>query len=95
MPSLNFIQEQVTLERPVGGKTVLRRQFEHLLELGQLRNVTLQVMPTDRDEHAGTQGLIEVSKLADGTAVGRSDGAFNGRPVSTPRDLRSLSCAMG
>ncbi|WP_405881852.1 helix-turn-helix transcriptional regulator [Streptomyces sp. NBC_01136] len=89
-PTLGFVQEQVTLERPYGGKMVLRRQLEHLLEVARLRNVTLQVMPTDREEHAGTQGLIEVLKFQDGTAVGRSDGAFNGRPVSSPRDLRIL-----
>ncbi|ANP55589.1 transcriptional regulator with XRE-family HTH domain [Streptomyces griseochromogenes] len=94
-PTLSFVQEQVTLERPYGGKMVLRRQLEHLLEVAQLRNVTLQVMPTDREEHAGTQGLIQVLKFADGTAIGRSDGAFNGRPVSHPKDLRILELRYG
>ncbi|MFF9755519.1 Scr1 family TA system antitoxin-like transcriptional regulator [Streptomyces sp. NPDC014344] len=94
-PTLSFVQEQVTLERPYGGKTVLRRQLEHILEVAQLRNVTFQVMPTDRQEHAGSQGLIEVLKFADGTAVGRSDGAFNGRPVSSPKDLRILELRYG
>ncbi|MFF7313282.1 Scr1 family TA system antitoxin-like transcriptional regulator [Streptomyces sp. NPDC008137] len=94
-PTLSFVQEQVTLERPLGGKMVLRRQLEHLLEVGKLRNVTLQVMPTEREEHAGVQGLIEVLKFADGTAVGRSEGAFNGRPVSSPRDLRILELRYG
>ncbi|CAM5457977.1 hypothetical protein SAURM35S_09387 [Streptomyces aurantiogriseus] len=94
-PTLGFVQEQVTLERPIGGKMVLRRQLEHLLEVGQLRNVTLQVMPTDREDHAGMQGLVDVLKFADGTAIGRSDGAFNGRPVSSPRDLRILELRYG
>jgi transcriptional regulator with XRE-family HTH domain len=94
-PALCFIQEQVTLERPLGGKMVLRRQLEHLLEVGQLRNVAIQIMPTDREEHAGMHGLIEVLKFPDGTAVGRSDGAFNGRPVSSPRDLRILELRYG
>jgi hypothetical protein len=94
-PTLSFVQEQVTLERPYGGRAVLRRQLEHLLELAQLRNVTFQIMPTDREEHAGTQGLIEVLKFADGTGVGRSDGAFNARPVSNPRDLRILELRYG
>jgi transcriptional regulator with XRE-family HTH domain len=94
-PTLSFVQEQVTLERPYGGKMVLRRQLEHLLEVARLRNVTLQVMPTDREEHAGTQGLIQVLKFADGTAIGRSEGAFNGRPVSNPRDLRILELRYG
>ncbi|MEV5340304.1 helix-turn-helix domain-containing protein [Streptomyces sp. NPDC052773] len=94
-PALSFVQEQVTLERPLGGKMVLRRQLEHLLEVAKLRNVALQVMPTDREEHAGVPGLIEVLKFADGTAVGRSEGAFNGRPVSHPRDLRILELRYG
>ncbi|MEU5536714.1 helix-turn-helix transcriptional regulator [Streptomyces sp. NPDC020362] len=94
-PTLSFVQEQVTLERPYGGKMVLRRQLEHLLEVAQLRHVTLQVMPTDREEHAGTQGLIQVLKFADGTAIGRSEGAFNGRPVSSPKDLRILELRYG
>ncbi|KOU57447.1 DNA-binding protein [Streptomyces sp. MMG1533] len=94
-PTLSFVQEQVTLERPYGGKMVLRRQLEHLLEVTQLRNVTLQVMPTDREEHAGAAGRIQVLKFADGTAIGRSSGAFNGRPVSNPRDLRILELRYG
>lgn len=94
-PALCFIQEQVTLERPIGGKAVLRRQLEHLLEVGSLRNVALQVMPTDSEEHAGMNGLIEVLKFNDGTAIGRSDGAFNGRPVSNPKDLRVLELRYG
>lgn len=94
-PALSFVQEQVTLERPLGGKMVLRRQLEHLLEVGQLRTISIQVMPTDREEHAGMHGLIEVLRFSDGTGVGRSDGAFNGRPVSSPRDLRVLELRYG
>ncbi|MFJ3444796.1 helix-turn-helix domain-containing protein [Streptomyces sp. NPDC086081] len=94
-PNLSFVQEQVTLERPLGGKMVLHRQLEHLLEVAKLRNVSLQVMPTDREEHAGVPGLIEVLKFTDGTAIGRSEGAFNGRPVSSPRDLRVLELRYG
>ena len=94
-PTLGFVQEQVTLDRPIGGKMVLRRQLEHLLEVAQLRNVSLQIMPTDREDHAGMEGLIEVLKFADGTAIGRSDGAFNGRPISSPKDLRILELRYG
>ncbi|MFJ4686336.1 helix-turn-helix domain-containing protein [Streptomyces sp. NPDC088789] len=94
-PTLCFIQEQVSLERPIGGRAILRRQLEHLLELAQLRNVALQIMPTDREEHAGVNGRIQVMKFADGTAVGRSDGEFYGRPVSDPRTLRILELRYG
>ncbi|MFC3238055.1 helix-turn-helix domain-containing protein [Streptomyces nitrosporeus] len=95
LPSLSFVQEEVTLRRPVGGTMVWRRQLERLLEIGQMRNVAIQVMPTHREEHPGTGGLIEVLKFPDGSAVGRSEGAFAGRPVSDPKHLRILELRCG
>ncbi|WP_161299339.1 MULTISPECIES: helix-turn-helix transcriptional regulator [unclassified Streptomyces] len=94
-PVLSFVQEEVTLRRPVGGTMVLRRQLEHLLEAGKLRNVSIQVMPTNCEEHPGTGGRIQVLKFPDGTAVGRSEGAFAGRPVSDPKQLRILELRYG
>ncbi|NUQ96989.1 MAG: helix-turn-helix transcriptional regulator [Streptomyces sp.] len=94
-PALSFVQEEATLRRPVGGTMVWRRQLEHLLEVGQLRNVTLQVMPTNSEAHPGLSGKIEVLKFPDGTAVGRSDGAYNGRPTSDPKELRVLELRYG
>ena len=62
---------------------VLRRQLEHLLEVGQLRNVEIQVMPTDREDHAGMGGRIQVLKFGDGYGGGHVGGA-----VQQPPDLR-------
>lgn len=95
LPSLSFVREEVTLRRPVGGTMAWRRQLERLLEIGQMRNVAIQVMPTCREEHPGTGGLIEVLKFPDGSAVGRSEGAFGGRPVSDPMQLRILELRCG
>jgi transcriptional regulator with XRE-family HTH domain len=94
-PALGFVLEEATLRRRVGGTMVRRQQFERLLEVGRLNNVTLQVMPTDSVAHPGMSGRIEVLKFEDGTAVGRSDGAFSGRPTSDPRQLRILELRYG
>ncbi|MFE1950640.1 helix-turn-helix domain-containing protein [Streptomyces sp. NPDC059524] len=94
-PALSFVQEEVTLRRPIGGRAVLRGQLEHLLELGQLRTVEIQVMPTDREDHAGMSGNMDVLKFEDGTAIGRCDGLYNGRPVSDPKQLRSIELRCG
>ncbi|GHH30789.1 helix-turn-helix domain-containing protein [Streptomyces lanatus] len=94
-PELSFVLEEVTLRRPVGGKMVLRRQFEHLVELAQLPNVEIQVMPMDRWDHPGTGGRIQLLKFGDGTAVGRMDDEFGGRPVSEPKQLRILELRYG
>ncbi|MEV6760873.1 helix-turn-helix transcriptional regulator [Streptomyces sp. NPDC051105] len=95
VPELSFVLEEWTLRRPLGGRTVLRRQLEHLLEVAQLRNVELQVMPMDREEHAGVDGGIEVLKTEDGSAVGRSVAVANGRPVSDAKQLRILELRYG
>ncbi|MFF4524234.1 helix-turn-helix domain-containing protein [Streptomyces bluensis] len=94
-PSLHFVLEEAPLRRQVGGTMVWRQQLERLLEVGKLNNVTLQVMPTNADAHPGLDGRIELLKFPDGTAVGRSDGLFNGRPVSDPKQLRILELQYG
>lgn len=94
-PALSFVQEEVTLRRPIGGRSVLRRQLERLLEVGKLRNVAIQVMPTDRAEHAGMDGEIQVLRFKDGTAMGHSEGAFASRLVTDPKELRILEMRYG
>jgi transcriptional regulator with XRE-family HTH domain len=89
-PSLNFVLEEAAVRREVGGTMAWRRQLEHLREVGRLRHVTLQVMPTKSDAHPGLDGRIELLKFTDGTAAGRADGVFSGRPVSEPKQLRIL-----
>ncbi|MFF3952775.1 helix-turn-helix transcriptional regulator [Streptomyces sp. NPDC001890] len=94
-PALSFVLEEAALRRPIGGRMEWRRQLERLAEVGQLRNVSLQMMPLDCETHPGMGGEIEVLKFGDGTAVGRSSGAFNGRPVSDPKQLRILELRYG
>ncbi|WP_445280032.1 helix-turn-helix domain-containing protein [Streptomyces sp. DSM 118148] len=94
-PSLHFVMEEAPLRRQVGGTMVWRRQLERLLEVGRLNNVTLQVMPTNTEAHPGVDGKIELLKFPDGTAVGRSDGAFNGRTTTDLKQLRILELRYG
>ncbi|MFJ2442528.1 MULTISPECIES: helix-turn-helix transcriptional regulator [unclassified Streptomyces] len=94
-PSVSFVLEEAILRREVGGTMVWRRQLERLLEVGHLHNVALQVMPTKSDAHPGVDGRIEMLKFEDGTAVGRSEGAFNGRPTSDLKQLRILELRYG
>ncbi|MFD5076258.1 DUF5753 domain-containing protein [Streptomyces sp. NPDC058371] len=94
-PALSFVQEEASLRRPIGGTMLWRQQLERLLEVGLLHNVVLQVMPLNCEVHSGLDGRIEVLKFPDGTAVGRSDGAFNGRPTSDPKQLRILELRYG
>ncbi|MFF8015748.1 Scr1 family TA system antitoxin-like transcriptional regulator [Streptomyces sp. NPDC007929] len=94
-PALSFVLEEAALRRPIGGTMVWRQQLERLLEVAGLHNVVLQVMPLNCETHSGMDGKIELLKFADGSAVGRSDGAFSGRPTSDPKHLRVLELRYG
>ncbi|WP_432099432.1 helix-turn-helix domain-containing protein [Streptomyces sp. WAC 04229] len=94
-PSMHFVLEEAPLRRQVGGTMVWRRQLERLLEVGRLHYVTLQVMPTNTDAHPGLDGRIELLKFQDGAVVARSDGAFNGRPITDPKQLRIVELRYG
>ncbi|MEU9578185.1 helix-turn-helix domain-containing protein [Streptomyces chilikensis] len=94
-PSLSFVLEEAALRRQVGDAAVVRGQLEHLLRAGRLSYVTLQVMPLASGPHPGLAGRIELLKFEDGTALGRSDGAFNGRPASDPKQVRILELRYG
>ncbi|RMI90759.1 transcriptional regulator [Streptomyces sp. ZS0098] len=94
-PALSFVMEEGVLRRPIGGRAAWRGQLQRLLDVAQLHHVVLQVMPTDCETHSGLDGRIELLKFDDGTAMGRSDGAFNGRPTPDPRQLRILELRYG
>lgn len=94
-PALTFVLEQATLERAIGGREVLRRQLEHLLDLGRLRNVEIQVMPTDCEDHAGMAGQIDVLKLRDGSTIGYVEAQLMSRLITDAKDIQILELRYG
>ncbi|WP_405685275.1 helix-turn-helix transcriptional regulator [Streptomyces sp. NBC_00057] len=95
LTTLTFVQEEVTIKRPLGGRMVARRQLERLLDIGQLRNVEIQVMPTDREDHAGMGGQLQLLKFDDGTAVGHWEGQLTSRLISDPKQVRIIELRYG
>ncbi|MFF5781460.1 helix-turn-helix domain-containing protein [Streptomyces virginiae] len=94
-PLLTVVQEEAVLRRPIGGRMVLRRQLEHLLEVGRLRNVEIQVMPIAAEEHAGLAASFKVMRLNDGTTVGHSEGQLAHRLITEPKEVQILDMRYG
>lgn len=69
-PTLGFVLEEVTLERPIGGPEVHKRQLEHLASCAQLRNVSIQVMETNVTTHVGLDGPMMLLETPEGTTLG-------------------------
>ncbi|MGJ0155447.1 helix-turn-helix domain-containing protein [Streptomyces sp. CH8.1] len=94
-PLLTVVQDEAVLRRPIGGKMVMRRQLEHLLEVGQFRNVEIQVMPTLVEEHAGLAGSLTVMRLRDGTTVGHNEVQLVSRLITEPKEVQILDMRYG
>ncbi|MFJ2824317.1 helix-turn-helix domain-containing protein [Streptomyces toxytricini] len=94
-PLLTVVQEETVLRRPIGGKMVLRNQLEYLLQVGGMRHVEIQVMPTAAVEHAGLAGSLKVMRLKDGTTVGHNEVQLVSRLITDPKEVQLLDVRYG
>ncbi|AGJ54071.1 helix-turn-helix transcriptional regulator [Streptomyces sp. NPDC053705] len=95
LAELSFIIGEEALRNPVGGVEVMREQWRHLLEVGTLRNVEVQVMPAGSGFHAGLDGpfvLVETSELR---RLGYIEAQEIGCIVSDPADVSAFALRYG
>jgi transcriptional regulator with XRE-family HTH domain len=62
-PELWAVLDEASLRRPLGGRKVMRAQLEHLLQISDLPNVTLQVVPFDAGPHAAAGGPFTILRF--------------------------------
>jgi transcriptional regulator with XRE-family HTH domain len=62
-PKVWSILDEGALRRPVGGRAVMRRQLDRVIELADLLNVTIQVVPFDAGGHAGAGGSFTMLRF--------------------------------
>ncbi len=55
---------EAALRRSVGGSAVLRRQLEYVLKLGELPNVTVQIMPLEAGAHPAQAGPFVILRYS-------------------------------
>lgn len=64
-PTFFFVIDESVLRRMVGSPEVMRSQLEHVLEVGALPNVTVQVVPYSVGVHQGMKGSFEIFELSE------------------------------
>jgi len=64
-PQVWSVMDEGALRRPVGGAAVMRAQLHRLIEVAQLRHVTVQVVPFRRGGHAAAGGSFTVLRFAE------------------------------
>jgi transcriptional regulator with XRE-family HTH domain len=60
---LSVVMEELVLQRPVGNDAIRRAQLLHLLELSELENIEVRVLPTAHGPHAAHHGSFNLYEM--------------------------------
>ena len=85
-----FILEEHLFLRRTGGEEVTRELIDHVLELAELRNVEVQVMPLVRTAHAGMAGPMQLLETPEARWFAYNEGQRGGMFVSERKEVSVL-----
>ncbi|MFD8420115.1 Scr1 family TA system antitoxin-like transcriptional regulator [Streptomyces sp. NPDC059466] len=88
--AFGFILEEGVLLRRTGGVEVTRGLIDHVLEIAQLRNVEIQVMPQVRETHAGLDGPMRLLETPDNRWFAYCEGQESGQLIADPKVVSML-----
>jgi hypothetical protein len=94
-PVFSFVQCESTLRRPIGGRMVMRRRLQRLLEVAEYRNVDLPVLPLGHEENPGLAGSFRLLRLKDGTTAGHVEVQHISRVITAPKEVQLLDMRHG
>lgn len=94
-PMVSYVLEESTLTRPLGGRAALKEQLRHILDISQLRHVEIQVMPHNRQAHAGLNGAMILLETTEHRQLAYMEGPSGGYFVSEHPDLGELFARYG
>ncbi|MGW8377692.1 helix-turn-helix transcriptional regulator [Streptomyces sp. ODS28] len=84
------VLSEAVLRVPVGGRDTYRRQLQRLLEVGQQRNVSVQVLPFDRVTAAAMTGPMVVLETRSQELYGYMEVHMVSSLTSDPADTNTL-----
>ncbi|WP_438319532.1 helix-turn-helix domain-containing protein (plasmid) [Streptomyces sp. HUAS TT3] len=88
--TFGFILEEHQFRRKTGGVEVTRELIDHVLEVGDLRNIEIQVMPLERPSHAGLHGPMRLLETREARWFAYSEGQRSGVLISDPKEVSVL-----
>ncbi|WP_311765177.1 helix-turn-helix domain-containing protein [Streptomyces zingiberis] len=94
-PLMSFVIEEPVLRRPIGGREVLRGQWERILWFGRQPHVEIQVMPLDSDDHAALGGPFNLIDTRHGQRIAYTEVQDDSRLYTGPTKIHELECRYG
>lgn len=89
--AFSFIIEEQVLLRRTGGVEVMRAAIGHLIDVAQLRNIELQIMPLVRESHAGLHGPMQLLETPKHKWFAYMEAPECGVLVSDPKSVSALN----
>ncbi|MFI9172910.1 helix-turn-helix domain-containing protein [Streptomyces lincolnensis] len=88
--AFSFIIEEQLFLRHTGGTAVTRDLIDHVLEISELRNVEIQIMPLVRESHAGLHGPMQLLETPDNKWFAYTEAPESGQLLSDPKNVSVL-----
>lgn len=94
-PIVSAVIDEEILHRQIGGWPIQKEQLEHLVRLGRLRNVEIQVLPLTCEGHAGMEGPFILLTPRGRAPVGYGEFQSVSRLITDPEEVRMLAARYG
>ncbi len=88
--AFSFILEEGVFLRRTGGTEVTREVVDHVLQLAELRNVEIQIMPQVQETHAGLDGPMRLLETPDNRWFAYCEGQESGQLIADPKVVSML-----
>ncbi|MFI5689637.1 helix-turn-helix transcriptional regulator [Streptomyces sp. NPDC051636] len=94
-PVVSYVLEEVVLDRPIGGPRVHGEQLQRLLQVGGMRNVEIQVMPTKLEEHPNLGSAFNLLTPKGNAQVAYTEAQGFPRLITDPEEVRKIADRYG
>lgn len=88
-PMMVVILDESVLRRRFSNPKVMPAQISHLLELSYRPRITIQIIPTDTEDHAGLSGSFRLSTAPDSSPFAYVEGQETGMTLKEPEIVAS------
>ncbi|MFH8471930.1 helix-turn-helix transcriptional regulator [Streptomyces sp. NPDC018000] len=85
------ILDEAVLHRPIGGREVMRKQLQRLLDFADHRWMQIQVLPFAAGEHASLAGSFNTLRFDDDPEIVYTEDIISGHMTANPDTVREAS----
>ncbi|MFF3733006.1 helix-turn-helix domain-containing protein [Streptomyces sp. NPDC002476] len=91
-PPLTWVVlDEAVLHRPIGGREVMRKQLQRLLDLADHRWMRIQVLPFAAGEHASLAGSFNLLRFDDDPDIVYTEDVISGHMTASPDTIREAT----